>query len=163
MKYIYGLIKNKEKLFLLIILAFIWVYLWLKAYYVPLAHDEAGTFYFYVQTKNFLPFLAHWDAGNHILHTAFTTLFYTLFGSSEIVLRLTSLLFFPVFCFYCIRISNKLNNKIAKWFFIITLCLTHSFIDFFSFAWIWDVHGFTIWFGLLSYAGYRRGNQKRLY
>ncbi|MFA4851519.1 MAG: hypothetical protein WC599_03270 [Bacteroidales bacterium] len=131
MKYISGLMKNKEKILLLTILAFIWVYLWLKAYYVPLVNDELGTFYFYVQPKKILPFIAHWDANNHILHSAFTTLFYTLFGASEIALRLTSLLSFPVFFFYCIRISNKLNNKIVIWSFIITLCFTHNFIEFF--------------------------------
>ena len=123
--------NKKEKIIFLIIFILIWFYLWLKAYYVPMGNDELGTFYFYVQTKNFLPYLAHWDANNHILNSAFTTLFYSFFGDSEIVLRLASLLSFPIFFYYCFKISEKLNNNIVKWSFVITLCLSHNFIEFF--------------------------------
>lgn len=134
MKYFSKFINENEKKIFFLFFIFIWAYLWLKAYYVPLVNDELGTFYFYVQTKNFLPYLSHWDANNHILYSAISTLFYTLFGDSEIVIRLASLLSFPLFFFFILKISEYLSNRIIRWGFLITLCFTHNFTEFFFLA-----------------------------
>ncbi len=121
-----------EKKFFLLFSLLIWIYLWLRAYYIPLVHDEIATFYFYVQPKNFIPFYAYLYGNNHILNSAISSLFYSIFGFSELSLRLGSLLTFPVFVFYLLKLSNEIKNKILRITFVITLLLTHNFIDFFT-------------------------------
>ena len=56
------------------------IYTALRAIHVPPIHDEAATFFFYIQRGSFLPFEAHWDAANHILNTGLATLSYNLLG-----------------------------------------------------------------------------------
>jgi hypothetical protein len=68
-----------RKLFLLFAgVAF--AYVALRAVLVPLTHDEARTFFVYTRTGEFLPWLGHWDAGNHVLCTALGWLSYEAFG-----------------------------------------------------------------------------------
>jgi hypothetical protein len=119
------------RIFLLIFLL-VWVYLFIRAIYVPMAHDEIATFHYYIQTSDFLPFIAHWDMNNHVINSALGALFYSLFGLSPFVLRLPNLLMFPLFCFFLWKTANLIPGKIAQWMFILTLLLSHGFLEFFS-------------------------------
>ena len=70
----------KEPVLFVLLSALNWAYLILRAVYVPMAHDEIATFHYYVQTADFMPFIAHWDMNNHFVNSALTTLFYSAFG-----------------------------------------------------------------------------------
>lgn len=109
-----------------------WVYLWLKAAIMPMAHDEIATFFYFVQPGRFLPFLSKWEANNHILNSALTTLFYQLFGAGYLALRLANLLFFPLFAWYVFRFSEEIKSPVIRWTFILGLLCAHHFIEFFS-------------------------------
>jgi len=51
------------------------IYLILRAVFIPLVHDEAATFFHYIHSFDFVPFIAHWDANNHILNSALASFF----------------------------------------------------------------------------------------
>lgn len=73
-------ISRIERIIYFILFILLWAYLWLRAIYVPLVHDEIATFYHYIQTGRFLPYLSHWDANNHFLNSALTWLSYSSSG-----------------------------------------------------------------------------------
>src|SRR5690242_15215461 len=75
----------------------LFVYLILRAAFVPPVHDEGSTFMHYIQRDEWQPFKAHWDANNHILNSFLSAQFFKIFGQGLIPLRLASLLFFPLF------------------------------------------------------------------
>ena len=104
----------------------------LRGFFVPFTHDEASTFFFYIQSNNYLPYKAHVYTNNHVLNSALANLFYHLAGSSRFVLRLPNILAFPLLCFGIFRLFNYLNKTGSK---IILLCffiLTFNFLDFFE-------------------------------
>ena len=69
----------------------IFIYLIIRSIYVPLIHDEAATFFHYIQSSSFIPFHSLNDANNHFLNSLLTYISYTLFGDSEFALRLPNL------------------------------------------------------------------------
>lgn len=110
----------------------LYVYLWFRAAFVPMAHDEIATFFHFVHTGKFLPFHAIWDANNHLLNSVITWISYHIFGSSPLALRLSNLIFVPLFFYYIYRISKYLHNDVIRWTFLISLCFSHYFIEFFA-------------------------------
>ncbi|NQV01182.1 MAG: hypothetical protein HQ542_00920 [Bacteroidia bacterium] len=125
--------KRKYHLFIFLALSLlIWVYLWLRAIFVPFVHDEVATFHNYIQIANFLPYMAHWDANNHILNSAISTLFYKIFGLSPLVLRMGNLIMFPVFCIYLFKTGRYFSQPVVRWALFISLLMSHGFLEFFS-------------------------------
>lgn len=125
----------KPKYSLFVFLGFtllIWVYLWLRAIFVPLVHDEIATFHNYIQIAKFLPYAAHWDANNHILNSALSSLFYRIFGLSPLVIRLGNLLLFPLFCLYVWKSRRFFTQPVVRWAFVISLLMSHGLLEFFS-------------------------------
>ncbi|MCF8297966.1 MAG: glycosyltransferase family 39 protein [Saprospiraceae bacterium] len=114
--------------------ALIWIYLWLRAYYIPLIHDEAATFFHYIHPESWLPYKAHLDANNHFLNSALAIVSYRIFGSSMLAIRLPNLLFALVFFFYTYKISTQINSRILRWVFIGSLLTASYFIEFFALA-----------------------------
>ena len=93
---------------------FLWIYLILRAYYVPFLHDEISTFWFHINTGDFIPFTYRLDssaANNHVLNTLISWFFYKVFGCAPFVLRLANLMFVPVYCFFAYKIATVLKNK----------------------------------------------------
>ncbi len=112
----------------------LFIYLILRAIYVPLVHDEVATFFHYIHMGRYLPFDAHWDANNHMLNSFLSIIFYQLFGSSEVVLRMANLLSFPVYLYFIYRISQSLSWKLMRWAFILATCFAHGFMEFFAYT-----------------------------
>lgn len=108
------------------------VYLILRAYFIPLVHDEAATFFHYVHNGRFLPSEKDFDANNHFLNSFLTYYFYHLFGSGELSLRLASLIFFPVFCIYWFNLSGLMSDRFIRWIFLLSGFLAHNYIEFFA-------------------------------
>lgn len=108
------------------------LYLFLRAAFVPLTHDEAATFQTYVLTGDYLPYLAHWDAGNHLLSTAVTRAAYLLFGPSPLALRAFSLISFVLWALYAWRITRPIANGFIRMSTVVALLLTPFVIEFFA-------------------------------
>ena len=109
-----------------------WAYVVFRSVLVPVTHDEAMTFFTYVETGDFLPFRAHWDAGNHLLCTALAWYCYKLFGFQLWALRLPSVLAFVLYAFYAWRWGRMLNNVMVRWCLWAALLLMPFMLDFFS-------------------------------
>ncbi len=109
-----------------------WAYVVVRAVLVPVTHDEALTFFTYVETGDFLPFRAHWDAGNHLLCTALAWCCYKLFGFQLWALRLPSVLAFVLFAAYAWKWSRLLNHTLVRWCLWAALLLMPFLIEFFS-------------------------------
>jgi hypothetical protein len=124
--------SKKEKIVLFALFAAIWVFLWIKAIVAPMSHDEVATFFYYVQNHSFIPSFTEADANNHVLNSALTTFFYSLFGSSPVVLRLASLLSFIAYFWFTIKLSTHISNKLIRWIFIIVFTCSSGIIDFFA-------------------------------
>ena len=124
--------NSTEKRGFLIVSVLLWAYLWLRAWQVPIIYDEVATFYHYIHKGEFLPWLAHWDANNHILNSALGIISYKMFGSSPLALRLPNLLVSVLFFIYCFKITGEISNKYLRWIFILSLLFSHSFVDYFT-------------------------------
>ena len=115
---------------LLVALAFL--YICARAALVPLTHDEAATFQTYVLTGNYLPYLAHWDAGNHLLTTAVARGSYLLFGSEPLALRGFSALCFLLWGWYALRFTRLLDQAVFRIALFMALLLTPFVLEFFA-------------------------------
>ncbi|MBL7138255.1 MAG: hypothetical protein ISS17_05745 [Bacteroidales bacterium] len=125
--------KHKYPLIIFLALSLLlWAYLWLRAIFVPLVHDEVATFHNYIQIARFLPYASHWDANNHILNSAISSLFYRFFGLSPLVIRLGNLIFFPLFCIYVWKTGTIFVQPVVRWAFYISLLMAHGFLEFFG-------------------------------
>ncbi|MEZ5146653.1 MAG: glycosyltransferase family 39 protein [Bacteroidales bacterium] len=123
-------ISRIERIIYFILFILLWAYLWLRAIYVPLVHDEIATFYHYIQTGRFLPYLSHWDANNHFLNSALTWLSYSLFGLHEWSVRLPNLLITPLFFWAVYQLAGLLSNKWHRAVWILSICFNHFFIEY---------------------------------
>ncbi len=126
--------NESEKRLFILVATVIGVYLGLRAYFVPVVHDEAATFLHYLQVDSYIPYFALWDANNHILNSALAHAFVNLFNDHVFWLRLPNLLTFPLFCFYLYRLVSPIHQPVVRWLVALAM-LTASFqIEFFALA-----------------------------
>jgi hypothetical protein len=104
----------------------------LRAWFVPVSHDEAATFFNYVQRFNMSPFQAIPDANNHILNTYITYFLFKLFGSGAFALRLSNLIFLPLYLFFCYKLSKELSSVFLRWIFLLAMVGTFHYMEFFA-------------------------------
>ncbi len=126
--------KVSEKQIFIILSSFLFLYLVLRALFVPVIMDEISTLHFYVQSGEFLPFLSRFDTNNHILNSALTYVSYLLLGSSKIALRLPNVLSAILFLIYTYKISRHIPDKFLRWVFILSICTVHSILEYFTFC-----------------------------
>lgn len=100
----------------------------LRSYFVPFNHDESATFFFFIQSGNYMPFHSATDANNHVLNSFLGNICFHLFGSSPFSLRIPNLLGLIVLIFGTYKISEQLNNLGSK------VILTSAFLV--SFHWL---------------------------
>ncbi len=103
-----------------------------RAILVPFSHDEATTFFNYVQSVNFIPFLAKGEANNHFLNSFITFIFFKLFGSSVLALRLSNLVFAPLYFYFCYKLSREISSVVLRWVFLPVMIFTFHMIEFFA-------------------------------
>ena len=104
----------------------------LRAFCIPFSHDEAATFFFYVQTADFLPYRAHIYTNNHVLNSALSTMAYLIAGSHRFVLRLPNLISFIMLCFGIYKHFKYLHKIQSKMILVTFFILTLNFLDFFE-------------------------------
>ncbi len=121
---------NKYLSFLIALLLF--GYLVLRAIYVPIVHDEAATFFHYIHKGSFLPWLAHWDANNHVINSGLSSFFFGLFGKSLLVIRLANLLAFIPFAWFSWKLSCRLNDRLLRYLCFTALVSARFVLEFFA-------------------------------
>lgn len=125
-------IKNKFLLFYFIACISAFAIIILRAFFIPFSHDEAATFFFYVQSGDYLPYRSHLYTNNHVLNSAITNIFYELAGSHRFVLRLPNILSFVVLAAAVYRFFKYFKSYAAKITLIFLLLLNIHFLDFFE-------------------------------
>ena len=123
-------VRERRAFLLLASLAF--VHVALRAFLVPLTHDEARTFFVYTLSGHFLPFLSHWDAGNHLLCTALGWVSYEAFGMAPWSLRVFSALSFVLYAWYAWRWGALVRELVVRWSLWAALLFAPVLIEFFS-------------------------------
>jgi hypothetical protein len=110
----------------------LWTFLFIRAIYVPVLHDEIATFFYYIQSDNYLPPKAHWDANNHVLNSFLSNISYHLFGSSPLALRLPNVLSYGIFFLFVFRIAGRLKTSFLRWGFLLALTCSHYLFEYFG-------------------------------
>lgn len=127
--------KLSEKSFTRIYVALcfiVFVLICLRAYFIPFSHDEASTFFFYVQSDNYLPYSAHIYTNNHVLNSALANICYHIGGSHRFVLRIPNVLSFLVLCFGVFNFFKYLPGTASRTVLVCFFILTFNFLDFFE-------------------------------
>ena len=127
-----GTITRTERWLFAALALLVGSYVIVRAWCVPTIHDEAMTFFVYVQTGDFLPFLSHWDAGNHLLDTALAWCCYKVFGMHAWALRLPSIAAFVLYAWSAFRWGTLIRSSLTRWCLWSALLLFPFLLDFFS-------------------------------
>lgn len=104
----------------------------LRAFIIPFSHDEVATFFYYIQSDNYLPYRAHVYTNNHILNSALANICYHIAGSHRFVLRIPNILAFLVLCYGVWRHFRYLHGIFPKLILVTFFILTINFLDFFE-------------------------------
>lgn len=126
------MLKNRTHLPLAIIAAVAIVVVAFRSLLIPINHDEAATFFYYVQTGKFLPFLSHVDVNNHFLNSALSYFCFKLFGNSPFSLRIPNLLALLALIYGTYRLSLALKSNASKTVLATGLLLSIHWLSFFS-------------------------------
>lgn len=117
------------------IAAMVFGYVFIRSFTVPLANDEAATFFTFVHTSDFIPFVSdYWSANNHFVNTLLTWICYQLFGEQEWALRLPNVLAFALFLYFVFKIGTRLNKAWLRWLFWVPLFSAHYIVEFFAYS-----------------------------
>ena len=87
--------SNKSSLFKVLfasVSVIVFIIIALRSYLVPFNHDETATFFFFIQSGNYMPFHSAVDANNHVLNSILGNICFHLFGSSPFALRIPNLI-----------------------------------------------------------------------
>lgn len=124
--------RHSFNMIYLAICVLVFVVIVLRAFLIPFTHDEASTFFFYVQNGNYLPYKAHLYTNNHVLNSALTHISYRIAGSHPFVLRLPNIMAFVVLCLGVFNFFKHLSRTSSKIILVTFFILTFSFLDFFE-------------------------------
>src|SRR5690606_30488690 len=96
----------------------IFTYLVLRAIFVPILHDEAITYFFYVNSGNYIPFVnwgSHADVNNHLLNSFLMFFTNKWFGNDLIVLRLPNILSAILLFIYVWKLATLFSTRWIRW------------------------------------------------
>lgn len=133
--------------FVWILFTALFAYLVMRSVWLPIQHDEVATFYFYIQTGNFLPPHAHWDANNHVLNSFLSHLSYRLLGDEPWMIRLPNVVSFVLFFWSSWGVARYLKHGLVRWGFFLSLVMSHYLFEFFG-----QTRGYGISMALLLFA-----------
>jgi len=112
----------------------VWLYLMLRAWLIPPVHDEAATFFHYINHGEYWPGKALWDANNHILNSFLSKYAVKVFGISAFTIRLANLMFFPVYAWFIYKFSTQLKTPRAQFLLLLSGLTIHGFVEYFAYA-----------------------------
>lgn len=122
---------NSRRIYFLLALIAFGIVLW-RAITIPLVHDEARTFFMYIQLEDVLPFHAQWDAANHLLVSFVTLPLYQLFGPAPLVLRAFSVVCFALYAAYTWRAGRWVEDPVVRWVMLLAMLFMPFAFDLFS-------------------------------
>lgn len=127
--------SNKYSIFnvlFAIISVIVFVIVAFRSYLVPFNHDETATFFFFIQSGNYMPFYSAVDANNHVLNSFLGNICFHMFGSSPFALRIPNLIGLVILIFAAYKISKHLNQLGSKLLLTATFLLSYHWLTFFG-------------------------------
>lgn len=144
--------KIMDRWYLILPAILLFIYIVLRACRLSLTWDEAHTFFEYVRTPQWWPGgYNYMSANNHLLNTWLMKCSVSLFGESELALRLPNVIAGGFYLSASIFIASRLTEK--KWHALIVFLLFAAnpyLLDFFSLA-----RGYGISMALLMMAAWQ--------
>jgi len=136
----------------------------LKAYFVPFTYDEAYTFIHFLPQDfmNIISLAKPFSANNHILSTLFVKLSQNIFGSSEIALRIPSLISFSIYIVFSILIIRKINIDFILPGFVLLISNPYL-LDFFALARGYSLAISLMMVSIFLWINYRETEEKKWY
>jgi hypothetical protein len=116
----------------IVVSAIVFVIVAIRCATVPFNHDETATFFYYIQQGDFLPYISHVDANNHILNSGLGFICFKLFGDSPFALRLPNLLALLVLIIATFRISKQLTQTHSRLVLLAGFLLSFHWLSFYS-------------------------------
>ncbi len=116
------------------LMACVFVYVAIRASLVPLSFDESITFFYYIHQAEFWPGIAHWDANNHILNSLLGAISYSIFGDSELAIRLPNVLSATLYLVFSYLLSFQISEKWPRWMLFLSLIFSHFTIEFLGYT-----------------------------
>lgn len=129
-----NLSERQSQLFIFLFGGLVFVFLILRAIYVPPYPDEILNFHVYAKPGKFIPFFSEPDANNHFISTFFNWISVQLFGNQVKFMRIFELLSFPFFYLGIIKIGQLLKSKLIAGFMVLTICSSFFILTFFTLA-----------------------------
>ena len=142
-------LSSGEKLLINGYFIFLITLLFIRAINVPLTPDEAFSYFLYIEPGYFTSPEAQLDANNHFLNSVLSWLSTMVFGHHTLVIRLSSLLAFPLFFYANTGIAKQLPSKTLFWIGFFTLTSIYPFFEFFALS-----RGYGLSFAFMSLAIY---------
>lgn len=121
-----------DRVLFLVLATAVFAYVIVRAWLVPMAHDECASVLWFVRPGTWLPWQAHWDANNHYLSSSIAVLSTRLFGEAPWTLRIGSLLAFPVYTWAVWRLGAHVRSRVPRHCMWAALLLCPYLLDFFS-------------------------------
>jgi hypothetical protein len=118
--------------FFIIVSVVVFIIVGIRCATVPFSHDETATFFYYIQSGDFLPYYAHNDANNHVLNSCLSWICLKLSGDSPFSLRLPNLSALIVLIFATFRISRHLTHLHSKLVLLAGFLLSFHWLSFYS-------------------------------
>jgi len=124
-----------EKIILYLIYTCLFVFILLKAFTIPITHDEVATVIM-AKEQSLWQIISYSSPSpnNHLLNTLLTKVFVNLFDVSAFTARTPNVLSFALYCFATFKITKEIIGKQS--FFILTTALLFILnpylLDFFS-------------------------------
>ena len=125
-------VSRKERFLFLLLACVVLAYVALRAAMVPFVHDESASVMWYAERGEFLPYLAHWDANNHVLSSAFGAFLIGWLGLPLLAVRAGSVLAFMLYAWAVHRIGARVQDVVLRWCLWAALLLCPFLLDFFS-------------------------------
>lgn len=127
--------EPKERLTLVGLFIFLWVYLMVRSYTVFFITDEIETKWAYMVKWNPLPYMGYIDANNHFLNSFLGGLFYRIFNSDAAwIIRLPNILAFPLFFWSVCRLAPFFKQRIHFYALLASLVGSAFIIEYFALA-----------------------------
>lgn len=129
--------KTNEKgysVFAKLLFLAIFIYLFLRAYFVEPLHDEVATFFHYIETGVFWGDQALLDANNHVLNSYLSHKLFLWFGADFFFLRLPNVLSFILFFWAIYQLVKPIKNQIQRGVLLVALVGIPFILDYFAYT-----------------------------
>jgi hypothetical protein len=120
------------KRFALLWSLFLFIYIVLRAVYVPVIHDELVSWQLYMKSGLFLPLEGYVDANNHVINSFLGYMASKIFPETAFTIRLANVFSLPLYLFFAFKISKMLESRFLRWLLFIALSSSDFILEFFA-------------------------------